>query len=437
MESGVHDADRGGRHAAPGGQPRFAPGGEPRFAPGRSASDAARRDTGTTSGRRWVDETHWREAPAGVPESEHTGEWTFGSPHQDRGYAGRRRAEDAPVPEVATPRPPSEHPRGTWWGPGVAGDPGPAPRWEATRPAREERQAAQDVPAVDPWEPRSPPRGTPPTDPPVVDAWDASGVQAWLPTGEADRWGRADAGSWGRTDDTGPWDRSHGTGPWGRGDGPGRWERNSHDDGWDRTSPPGSDGGVQGWSWPERGDQNEGFWSDTRLAGDDPRWMDPPSAADAARRAAPGRRVATPAGASTAAVRDRPGRGASARRIGDDLLDPDPGGSWRPLLYTLGCYLVPAVLVFIWLFTLDGQVPAGCVTDVSGGGCPSPRTRALGSLASGLPRFGWALAGSLVVALLLRRAGTWRAASIALAASVVGGGLSTVLISAVTGQPIG
>lgn len=71
-------------------------------------------------------------------------------------------------------------------------------------------------------------------------------------------------------------------------------------------------------------------------------------------------------------------------------------------------------------------------------GCDSPRARALGSLAAGLPRFGLALASSLVVALLLRRVGTtWRSASVALAAAVVGGGLSTVMISAVTGQPIG
>ncbi|MFG3422217.1 hypothetical protein ACIBTZ_17380 [Micromonospora sp. NPDC049460] len=62
----------------------------------------------------------------------------------------------------------------------------------------------------------------------------------------------------------------------------------------------------------------------------------------------------------------------------------------------------------------------------------------MGSLASGLPRFGLALASSLVVALLLRRVGTtWRSATVALAAAVVGGGLSTVMISAVTGQPIG
>ncbi|MEV5767333.1 hypothetical protein AB0L34_22600 [Micromonospora sp. NPDC052213] len=49
-----------------------------------------------------------------------------------------------------------------------------------------------------------------------------------------------------------------------------------------------------------------------------------------------------------------------------------------------------------------------------------------------------ALASSLVVALLLHRVGTtWRSAAVALAAAVVGGGVSTVMTSAVTGQPIG
>ncbi|MEU5944278.1 hypothetical protein ABZ793_01805 [Micromonospora sp. NPDC047465] len=96
------------------------------------------------------------------------------------------------------------------------------------------------------------------------------------------------------------------------------------------------------------------------------------------------------------------------------------------------------MLIFAWLSTLDEQAPAGCVTDISGGGCDSPRARALGSLASGLPRFGLALASRLVVTLLLHRVGTtWRSATVALAAAVVGGGVSTVMISAVTGQPIG
>ncbi len=130
--------------------------------------------------------------------------------------------------------------------------------------------------------------------------------------------------------------------------------------------------------------------------------------------------------------------GSWNRRLEDDLLDPDPGGPWLPLLYTAGCYLLPAVVIFVWLLTLDGTPPTGCVTDISGGGCDSQRARAFGAMVAGMPRFGLALASSLVVAMLLRRVGTtWKSTTIALAAAVVGGGLSTVMISAVTGQPIG
>jgi hypothetical protein len=62
----------------------------------------------------------------------------------------------------------------------------------------------------------------------------------------------------------------------------------------------------------------------------------------------------------------------------------------------------------------------------------------LGSLSGGLTRFAAALAVSLVVAVLLRWvSNTWRSVSVGLAAAVVGGGLSTVLLSAISGQPLG
>ncbi|MEU4566142.1 hypothetical protein [Micromonospora sp. NPDC023956] len=127
-----------------------------------------------------------------------------------------------------------------------------------------------------------------------------------------------------------------------------------------------------------------------------------------------------------------------ATRIEEDLLDPDPADGLRSLLYTVGCYVLPALAVFVWLLTMNGQVPAGCVTDLAGGGCDSPRAHAIDSFVGGGPRFGLALVTSLLVAVLLRRIGTtWRTATLAMASSVVGGGLSTVLISAVTGEPIG
>ena len=91
-----------------------------------------------------------------------------------------------------------------------------------------------------------------------------------------------------------------------------------------------------------------------------------------------------PGAVATASLRDRVGSvgaGSWSRRLEDDLLDPDPGGPLRPLVYTAACYLVPAVLVFLWLLTLDGQAPAGCVTDISGGGCelaPGARLRLAG-----------------------------------------------------------
>ncbi|SCL38871.1 hypothetical protein GA0074692_5162 [Micromonospora pallida] len=124
------------------------------------------------------------------------------------------------------------------------------------------------------------------------------------------------------------------------------------------------------------------------------------------------------------------------RAIEEDLRDGDPDGGIRPLLYTVACYVLPALAVFVWLLTFSGHVPADCVTGFTG--CDSPRAQAIDSFVSGAPRFGLALATSLLVAVVLRGIGTtWRTTALALASSVVGGGLSTVLISVVTGEPIG
>lgn len=449
LESGVRHADGGGRHAAPDDDDD----GDPQFE--RPSSGAGWRRTETTSSRWQVSETSWRERPAigAAPESDHTGEWTLDRP-QEQGYAGRRRAsaaEEEPVSgAVADSRPrraPAGRPQVIWSGGDLDAAPAePTPRRDAGRPTRRSRRAAEESwtrPAVDPWE-RGPERAAEPEPSyaPAVDPWDASGVHAWPPIGDADS-----------TDLSGQWAQAEGVGGWERSDRTGQWERSAvEDDQWDRTLPPRSDRpAAEGW--PGRDD---GFWSGTRLAGDDPRWMDTstsaprspvvgytaprPRGAPAQREEGARRRAVQPP-VGTASVRRRVesvAAGGWARRLEDDLLDPDPGGSFRPMLYTAACYLVPAVLIFVWLLTLDGLPPAGCVTDISGGGCDSPRSRALESMLAGSPRFGLALVSSLVVAALLRRVGTtWRSATIALAAAVVGGGLSTVLISAVTGQPIG
>ncbi|RQW93591.1 hypothetical protein [Micromonospora inaquosa] len=449
LESGVRHADGGGRHAAPD---------EDDDEPERPTSGADWRSAESSGGRRRGGETRRREQAAigPAPDSDHTREWTLDRP-QDQGYAGRRRAdsgEDEPVSGTVSDRRPRRAPAGRpqviWSGGDVESAPTEqVPDQEPSRPSRRSRRAAEESwsrPPADPWA-RGPERVAEPEPsyPPAVDPWDASGVHAWPPADGGDL-----SEQWSAVESVGGWERSDRTG---------QWERSAiEDDQWDRTLPPRSERSVAADGWPSRED---GFWSGTRLAGDDPRWMDPSTSAPRSPvvgytaprpRSAPAPRAGVPlAGAprrradrpamGTASVRQRvesAATGAWARRLEDDLLDPDPGGSVRPLLYTAACYLVPAMLIFVWLLTLDSQAPAGCVTDISGGGCDSARSRALGSLLAGSPRFGLALVSSLVVAALLRRVGTtWRSATIAVAAAVVGGGLSTVLISAVTGQPIG
>ncbi|MET7821652.1 hypothetical protein [Micromonospora zamorensis] len=445
LESGVRHADGGGRHAAPDEDERERP-----------TSAAGRRSAEAPSGRGRRSEAGWREQAAigAGPDSDHTREWTLDRP-QDQGYAGRRRAdagEDEPVSGAIQDRRPRRAPAGRpqviWSGGDLESAPSePVPEPDVSRPTRRSRRAAEDSwsrPAADPWVRGSDRVAEPePSYPPAVDPWDASGVHAWPPAAGADV-----------TDLSGQWSAVESVGGWQRSDRTGQWERSAiEDDQWDRTLPPRSDRSVAAEGWPARDD---GFWPGTRLADDDPRWMDPatsaprspvvgytaprPRSAPVPRGGAPRRRPDRPA-VGAASVRQRvesAASGAFSRRLEDDLLDPDPGGPFRPLLFTAACYLVPAMLIFVWLLTLDSQAPAGCVTDISGGGCESARSRALESLLAGSPRFGLALVSSLVVAALLRRVGTtWRSATIALAAAVVGGGLSTVLISAVTGQPIG
>ncbi|MEU0547173.1 hypothetical protein [Micromonospora sp. NPDC005979] len=467
LESGVQRADGGGRHAAPDeAQDEVEPERPSSGAGWRSAETTGRRRADASGRReqRAIGAGGWREQPAigaggrreqpaigAGPDSDHTREWTLDRP-QEQGYAGRRRADSAeeePVSGAVADRRPRRAPAGRpqviWSGGDLeAGSAEATSRSEVSRPTRRSRRAAEESwtrPAVDPWERGSERPAEPdPSYAPAVDPWDASGVHAWPPPGPD------------TTDLSGQWSQGESVAGWERSDRTGQWERSAvEDDQWDRTLPPRSDRLTEGW--PSR---DTGFWSGTRLSGDDPRWMDttttsaPRSPVVGYTAPRPRSAPVPPSGAvrradrspvGTASVRRRVesvATGGWARRLEDDLLDPDPGGSVRPLLYTTACYVVPAVLIFLWLLTLDGQAPAGCVTDISGGGCDSARSRALESLLAGSPRFGLALVSSLVVAALLRRVGTtWRSATIALAAAVVGGGLSTVLISAVTGQPIG
>ncbi|WFE37563.1 hypothetical protein [Micromonospora sp. WMMD998] len=450
VESGISRADGGGRHAAPDDDETDVEAESP------SSGGGWRGDGGW---RRGDDRRELRAIGAG-PVSDHTAEWTIDAPHE-RGYVGSRRAEaeDEPVsgtaPRSRPRRAATRRPQVTWSGlPEEAASEGDTGGRAAEQPTRRSRRSTTSSswppPAVDPWdrgrsvEPDPWDRGRAvepsPVEQPAVDPWDASGVHAWgrAPTGN--RWEQAERG-WDRTEHTGEWDRFTDTGHLDRVRDTG--DRYPAVDPWERTSPP----VREGWASPE---QVEEFWSGTRLAGDDPRWMETPTSAprspmvaySAPRpQSAPRRRPAAPVGSGAPAGRwgaGAVGGGSWSRRIEDDLLDPDPGGPLRPLVYTAACYLVPAVLLFFGLVFLDGQAPTGCVTDISGGGCDSPRAHAFASLSAAVPRFGLALVSSLVVAVLLRQVGTtWRSATVALAAAVVGGGLSTVVISAVTGQAIG
>ncbi|NES16224.1 MULTISPECIES: hypothetical protein [Micromonospora] len=439
LESGVSRADGGGRHAAPDEDEDVEP---PYSGGGRGTAGGWRREL--------------RAIGAG-PVSEHTAEWTFDAP-QEQGYVGSRRAESSeddpvsgPAPRSRPRRAPARRPQVTWSGleDGASSD-AESDRWASGSTGWARSADSWSRPAADPWS-RGRSVEADPAEQPAVDPWDASGVHAWDRSAVerwdgAGRWERTEhTGEWDRISDTGQWGGSADAGQWGGAADTGRWGRYAEVDQWDRTVPPAPV--REGWASAE---QAEAFWSGTRLAGDDPRWMETPTSAPrspvvpypAARpRTVPrGRPVDAVGAGGASALRRRVevAGGSWNRRLEEDLLDPDPGGPLRPLIYTAACYLVPALLAFVGLLFLDGQAPAGCVTDITGGGCDSPRTHAFASLLDGGPRFGLALVSSLVVAVVLRRVGTtWRSATVALAAAVVGGGLSTVVISAVTGQPIG
>ncbi|MFD0974919.1 hypothetical protein [Plantactinospora endophytica] len=293
-----------------------------------------------------------------------------------------------------------------------------------------------------------------------------------------------ETGQWDGFTDTGQWDRFTDTTEWRHGElaglardtGPGR----------ENTADGGS--GQAGRTEPDGGDA---FWSGTRLAGDDPRWMGIPESAprspavaypplpdrpvSPARRTGdsvspPRRRAATASASASAPVRGRAGAVGStrsvsgagtttrrrpatgnplpsatrtgrpsplSRRLEDDLLDPQPSGPLTAVLYTAAWYAVAVLAVFVWVLTLDASVPVDCVPGTAGA-CESERSQAISALLAGTPRFLAALATGLVVAALMRWFNrTWRAVTVGLSAAVVGGGLSTVIFSAISGQPLG
>jgi hypothetical protein len=112
-----------------------------------------------------------------------------------------------------------------------------------------------------------------------------------------------------------------------------------------------------------------------------------------------------------------------------DLLDPDDdeeddldaGGPLAAVGYTVIWYGVPIVLFVLYMLLVN----------------TGSRAQALSTLASAAPQFGISLVLSVIVAVGIRKVSvTWKAISVGLASAVVGGGMATVISSAITGNSL-
>ncbi|HEX2771118.1 MAG TPA: hypothetical protein VHN18_01655 [Micromonosporaceae bacterium] len=226
--------------------------------------------------------------------------------------------------------------------------------------------------------------------------------------------------------DTGAWDRVADTGEWpGIDDGSERPDRGPADPASLSTvDPPGTDGRTVG-------NRTAGFWSGLRLAGDDPRWVATPSSAP--RSPAVSLPQRTPTDSAVLPSIPPPERVAPADH---EPAEEGRGSVWAALLVTAAWYVVPALVLLAWILTLDGGPPSDCAADAVPR-CESARAQATAAIADSGPRIAAALGASAVIAVLLRWASSWRTVGVGLAAAVIGGGVSTLMISVVTGQPLG
>jgi hypothetical protein len=241
------------------------------------------------------------------------------------------------------------------------------------------------------------------------------GAADWTGNAAADWTGNADTDQWQQTED---WRRDDAAG----GQDASRRRSLSDTGAWDRVSDTGE--------WPA-GSRNEGFWSGIRLAGDDPRWMATPSTAPRSPA------VSLPASIQHADPPGLPSVSATASTASEDREPSDDRRAtvWAALLATVAWYVVPALVLVAWILTLDGSPTSDCTAAALG--CESAQARATDTVMDSGPRLATALGASAVIAVLLRLASSWRAAGIGLAAAVLGGGLSTLIISLLTGQPLG
>jgi hypothetical protein len=146
------------------------------------------------------------------------------------------------------------------------------------------------------------------------------------------------------------------------------------------------------------------------------RWQDPPDTQWPPRGAVTGSYERRAVGALPASS----GR-SNLLEPDDEEIEENTGGPLAAVGYTIIWYGVPVVLFVLYMLVLNG----------------SQQAHALSTLASAAPQFGLSLVLSMVVAVGLRWAsGSWKAASVGLAAAVMGGGLATVLTSAITGNSL-
>ncbi|RZU51044.1 hypothetical protein EV385_2842 [Krasilnikovia cinnamomea] len=172
---------------------------------------------------------------------------------------------------------------------------------------------------------------------------------------------------------------------------------------------------------PARAESREPMLVGARSGG---RWQDPPDTQWPPRPATGYESAATGsyerrAVGGLAAVSER--RQTNLLEPDEDEIEEDTGGPLAAVGYTVVWYGVPVVLFVLAMLVLNG----------------SQQAHAFGTLLNAAPQFALSLVLSMGVAVGLRRAsGSWKAASVGLAAAVVGGGVATVLTSAITGNSL-
>jgi hypothetical protein len=151
------------------------------------------------------------------------------------------------------------------------------------------------------------------------------------------------------------------------------------------------------------------------------RWQDPPDTQWPPRDSTGSFRTGSYERRATGSLGASPSRSNNLLEPDEDEIEVKTGGPLAAVGYTVIWYGVPVVLFVIYMLVLNG----------------SQQAHALSTLAHAAPQFGLSLVLSMIVAVGLRWAsGSWKAASVGLAAAVMGGGLATVLSSAITGNAL-